>query len=336
MTQSNLTAEDVLEPISEIPERYNLSGKRFGRWTVLPECHRGKKGARMWKCRCDCGTERMVLARSLKSGASVSCGCMNREIVRNRAEDLTGKTFGELTVLGRAEVTEHRGSYWRCRCNACGRECIVNRYRLTANIKTHCGCKNKNDHTKKDITGQKFQQLTALHETEQRDRNGSVIWHCRCDCGNEADVSCDDLLRGSVISCGCRRLEVNQKLNTYVTRAADTSVDMLRRKNKVAHSNTGIIGVYRMKSGRFRAEISFQKKTYRLGTYAAIEEAKEVRRQAEKVLHEDFLTFYEAWKRLADADPKWGAENPVSVKVTCLGDGEFDVKMQPELPARKL
>lgn len=40
-----------------------------------------------------------------------------------------------------------------------------------------------------DITNQKFYRLTALYPTDKRDRDRSVIWHCRCECGNEVDVS---------------------------------------------------------------------------------------------------------------------------------------------------
>ena len=40
----------------------------------------------------------------------------------------------------------------------------------------------------KDLTGQRFGRLTALYPTNRRDYKGSVIWHCRCDCGNETDV----------------------------------------------------------------------------------------------------------------------------------------------------
>lgn len=35
----------------------------------------------------------------------------------------------------------------------------------------------------KDLTGQKFNMLTVLNITDKR-QNGSVVWHCKCDCGN--------------------------------------------------------------------------------------------------------------------------------------------------------
>lgn len=41
----------------------------------------------------------------------------------------------------------------------------------------------------KDISNQKFYRLTALYPTEKRDKDRSVIWHCKCECGNEVDVS---------------------------------------------------------------------------------------------------------------------------------------------------
>lgn len=34
----------------------------------------------------------------------------------------------------------------------------------------------------RDLTGQKFFRLTALYPTEER-RNGSIVWHCKCECG---------------------------------------------------------------------------------------------------------------------------------------------------------
>lgn len=52
----------------------DLTGRQFGRWTVVgPGPIRGKN--RLWRCVCECGTERYVLGFTLKSGASSNCGC---------------------------------------------------------------------------------------------------------------------------------------------------------------------------------------------------------------------------------------------------------------------
>ncbi len=45
--------------------------------------------------------------------------------------------------------------------------------------------------------------LTALQPTEERGRNGSIIWRCRCDCGNEVLADLSQLTAGNRKSCGC-------------------------------------------------------------------------------------------------------------------------------------
>lgn len=58
------------------------SGTRFGRWTVIEEdTKRGNSGQSYYICRCDCGVERSVRGTGLRDGSSLSCGCLNRDIV---------------------------------------------------------------------------------------------------------------------------------------------------------------------------------------------------------------------------------------------------------------
>ena len=53
-----------------------------------------------------------------------------------------------------------------------------------------------------NLIGQKFGRLTVLYDTGKR-KYGHVIWHCKCDCGNECDVRSSNLKTGSTKSCGC-------------------------------------------------------------------------------------------------------------------------------------
>lgn len=54
------------------------AGCRYGRWTVLEKApHIGVRTA--WRCRCDCGTTRVVSTNHLVSGKSGSCGCLKAE-----------------------------------------------------------------------------------------------------------------------------------------------------------------------------------------------------------------------------------------------------------------
>lgn len=64
----------------------------------------------------------------------------------------------------------------------------------------------------KDISNQKFNRLTALYPTDKRDSDRSVIWHCKCDCGNEIDVSGKKLRQNNTKSCGCLNNETRAAL----------------------------------------------------------------------------------------------------------------------------
>ncbi|EAC3128260.1 AP2 domain-containing protein, partial [Listeria monocytogenes] len=56
----------------------DLTGQVFGRLTVK-EFIRSKNGNAVWKCVCECGNEKEVLAQQLKRGYVKSCGCLAKE-----------------------------------------------------------------------------------------------------------------------------------------------------------------------------------------------------------------------------------------------------------------
>lgn len=60
----------------------DLTGKKFGRWTVLEFSHI-KNGNYYWLCKCECGTIKPVSYANLKRG-SKSCGCLAKEILKEK------------------------------------------------------------------------------------------------------------------------------------------------------------------------------------------------------------------------------------------------------------
>lgn len=60
----------------------NLAGQRFGILTAVQRID-GK-----WRCVCDCGSVRFVLANNLKKGNSKSCGCVGRKKCSRRMAKL--------------------------------------------------------------------------------------------------------------------------------------------------------------------------------------------------------------------------------------------------------
>lgn len=53
----------------------DLTGKKYGRLTVLNREPNKKGHSSRWKCKCQCGNIVIVYASSLRSGATQSCGC---------------------------------------------------------------------------------------------------------------------------------------------------------------------------------------------------------------------------------------------------------------------
>lgn len=171
-----------------------------------------------------------------------------------------------------------------------------------------------------DITGQRFNRLTALWPLALRSEKGNVIWHCRCDCGNEVDVSYNELAHTHRQSCGCQKKEHDEQLHGFLTHVDGTSVDLLKSKKIPSHNTTGVKGVYFIR-GRYVAKIVFQNKQYHLGSYACIEDAASARKAAEERLATETVRQYERWKKRAEADPAWARENPVQIRVERIGSG---------------
>jgi len=110
----------------------DLTGKVFGKLAVLGEGKRTKKGVGRWLCLCSCGNKVQVTTYNLLHGISRSCRCLGREM------DLTGRTFGQLTVLEKVMNTSRRKE-WRCHCT-CGKTVIVRSNNLRTGNTTSCGC----------------------------------------------------------------------------------------------------------------------------------------------------------------------------------------------------
>lgn len=309
-----------------------IPGETFGRWTVIGESAVNEGSKQKWLCRCECGTERYVLERSLLYGGSTSCGCLRKERASQAiSPDLTRKQFGELTVIRRVENRDKRKAVrYLCQCS-CGNAYEVSGTLLVTGRRTHCANRiHQKAPRYSDITDQKFGRLTALYPAEQQIKNGSMVWHCRCDCGNQIDVSYNSLMYGNQKSCGCQKKEHDQKLHSFLTHVAGTSVDMLKSKKLPSDNTSGYKGVYLLR-GKYMARIVFQKKPYYLGTYDTIEEAAAARRGAEEMVFDTVAEHYRLWKLKAEQDPVWAEENPVQVLVTQEADKKLHVVCLPEL-----
>ena len=119
--------------------RENLQGQRFGRLTVLNYVGSDKRGWGIWHCKCDCGNEKDILARSLKTGSTKSCGCLKMETNHSHPKNFTGQFFGFIEPLyPTINRSSGRNVIWHCKCHNCGTEIDIESSNLQHQIS--CGC----------------------------------------------------------------------------------------------------------------------------------------------------------------------------------------------------
>lgn len=193
-----------------------MLNKKFGRWTVLSKIDTLPGEKRKWLCQCECGVIRAVEGSSLRTGRSQSCGCLAKE--RNTT-NLKNQIFGDLLVLEATDERRDGSVVWKCQCS-CGNQCYVDSHNLQRGSTKSCGhLIGKNlSLAAKDIAGQRFGKLVALFPTEER-KYRSVVWACKCDCGNDINASLHNLQEGKVKSCGCLKssygeLKIEKLLNS--------------------------------------------------------------------------------------------------------------------------
>lgn len=181
----------------------DLTGQKFNMLTVIKQAETkvSKNGNRtiMWECKCDCGNTTIVAGGKLKNGSTKSCGCLSKD----KAEDFAGQRFGKLVAIERAEdiigKSGSRSTAWLCKCD-CGNKKVVTARNLKRGKTKSCGCD-----TCPDLTGQKFGTLTVIKRAgihENKHGRRSVMWQCRCDCGNEKILSTNRLNDKRLKTCG--------------------------------------------------------------------------------------------------------------------------------------
>lgn len=122
----------------------NLIGQKFNYLEVIDgPIIQNKKT--YWKCRCECGNEKIIRSDGLKSGATKSCGCYKNNILiegnkKRQTLDLTNQRFGKLIALAPTSKRNVDGRViWQCQCD-CGEQIEVDTHSLQQNRVQSCGC----------------------------------------------------------------------------------------------------------------------------------------------------------------------------------------------------
>lgn len=176
-----------------------------------------------WKCLCSCGNETEVFASNLNK--TRSCGHLKETTPKSFFVDLSGKTFGRLTVLYRTDDRISKSGRhlvrYMCKC-LCGNFVEVDAQELRKGSTISCGCyqKETNSVTKCKIhVGDKFGKLTVAEKMPSKHYGRSTMsrWKCNCECGSSVIVFGGSLLRGQV-SCGCVNSKGEEEIAEYLSR----------------------------------------------------------------------------------------------------------------------
>ena len=143
--------------------------------------------------------------------------------------DMTGWRMSEhgqpnsiLTVIKRDtefdKIRKNESIRWICKCD-CGVIKSISGTELRRKKKPtlSCGCLTEKRNkefgkiTEYDLTNKKFGMLTPLYIIGSNKYHYN-IWHCKCDCGNEKDVTTRELLSRDTISCGCQKNSYRENL----------------------------------------------------------------------------------------------------------------------------
>jgi len=147
----------------------DFTGMKIGKWTVLK-----KTGIRSWgteyKCRCECGYERTIVATRLKNAV----GC--RHCATKLPEIPIGYQCNKWTVIEKSERGK-QGIRYKCKC-ACGYvgyQTASDLYNKKSVQCKKCGCKNS-IRKRTNIIGLLFGKWRVLEEIDK-------IWvKCECQC----------------------------------------------------------------------------------------------------------------------------------------------------------
>lgn len=120
--------------------RKDLTGKKFGRLTVLSMDWNTRPTKCL--CRCDCGNVTSVANADLVNGHTQSCGCLHKE----RTSAANTKDFtNTVTMYGVKLLHQYKKNnkgqwLWECECGICGNHFVELPARVLDGHVASCGC----------------------------------------------------------------------------------------------------------------------------------------------------------------------------------------------------
>lgn len=199
--------------------------------------------------------------------------------------DISGKQFGRLLVLSRAENTKHGGARWNCACD-CGAHTVTKGGSLRSGETASCGCLVGEAATERNrkhglwgtreyrIWNNMLQRTTNENHTHYHDYGGRGIGVC------DAWMAFECFIRDMGVCPAGLTLERVDNHAGYSKENCIWATRSTQARNTRRSSAHGV-GVVAGKNGGFCARISVDGKRIHLGTFKSFEQACAARKSAE-------------------------------------------------------
>lgn len=223
-------------------QREDLTGKKFGRLTVIRFDRTDQCKKVRWLCKCDCGEMRSVVAQQLTSGHTKSCGCYRYEMAMQRNSER--KPIGNEYEIkdGIVYVTLRNGKTMLCDIDDWEEQ--------------------------KKFTWRENDRGYAYKTRNKGDRMRDAMFHNRI-MGEKDGMYVDHINRNKLDNRRCNLRFVTPQVNII-------NRDILR------NNTSGCTGVVRQPNGKWHATITVNRKVIGLGAYEDINDAIKARKEAEE------------------------------------------------------
>lgn len=232
----------------------DISGKQFGYLTAIEPTGERSANGYIWRCVCRCGKEVACLASNLLNGNTASCGCLRREHLNTVNKFIDGTSLRQ-SIEEQVHSTRALSGY-------------TGVTRKHGKWLAHITYKGRTVSLGRYVKLEDAVKARAIgKELVQMDALGLLDFYEEL---HKDDPAPPDRAQ---IKAMPKTAAAASPLRSQVTAA--------RRDN-----TSGCPGVFRSLD-KWAARITFQKITYRLGSYNSKEEAIAIRKEAEKILRCD-------------------------------------------------